>query len=120
MIILGINDGCHHNTAESILIDGSLVASVEQERMSRTKNDSSFPHEAIDEVLSIAGITENDVDMIAKANLSRWEQRPYMNKYYQYFYKSGKMPPLLVSYFGKSSLSVIEGFCIYVKNRRVF
>ncbi len=95
MIILGINDGCHHNTAASILVDGVLVASVEQERITRIKNDGNFPHEAISEVLSLAGITENQVDRVAKANLSRWQQRPYMNQYYRYFAKSGKTDAVL-------------------------
>ncbi|MGZ5534691.1 MAG: carbamoyltransferase N-terminal domain-containing protein, partial [Methylobacter sp.] len=65
MIILGINDGCHHNSAASVLIDGKLVASVELERISRIKNDGSFPHAAIDEALAIAGLNAEDIDIIA-------------------------------------------------------
>ncbi len=101
MIILGINDGCHHNTAAALLIDGTVVASVEQERITRIKNDSSFPHEAIAEVLSIAGITEKDIDFIAKANLSRWDQRPYMNQYYRYFAKLAKTDSVIKQLFWK-------------------
>lgn len=101
MIILGINDGCHHNSAASVLIDGKLVASVEQERISRIKNDGSFPHEAIDEVLAIAGITAEDVDMVAKANLSRWQQIPYMNRYYDNMARVGKTDSAIGKIFWK-------------------
>ncbi|HEY8159788.1 MAG TPA: carbamoyltransferase N-terminal domain-containing protein [Methylobacter sp.] len=90
MIILGINDGCHHNSAASVLIDGKLVASVELERISRIKNDGSFPHAAIDEALAIAGLNAEDIDIIAKANLSRWQQIPYLNRYFQHMAKAGK------------------------------
>ena len=82
MIILGINDGCHHNSATAILIDGKLIASVEQERISRIKNDNAYPHEAMEEVLAIAGLTANDVDMMALANLSRWDQKPFLDRFF--------------------------------------
>jgi len=101
MIILGINDGCYHNSAATLLIDGRVVASVEQERISRIKNDSAYPHEAIAEVLAIAGITADDVDVVAKANLSRWQQRPYLNRYYHYVAKAGKNDPLINRLFWK-------------------
>ena len=101
MIILGINDGCHHNSAASILIDGKLVASVEQERISRIKNDGSFPHAAIDEALAIAGLTAEDVDIIAKANLSRWQQIPYLNRYYHHMARAGKTDSSISKIFWK-------------------
>ncbi|MGZ5007576.1 MAG: carbamoyltransferase family protein [Methylobacter sp.] len=101
MIILGINDGCHHNSAASILIDGKLVASVELERISRIKNDGSFPHDAINEVLAIAGLNAEDVDIIAKANLSRWQQIPYLNRYYHHVAKAGKTDSAIKKLFWK-------------------
>lgn len=101
MIILGINDGCHHNSAAAILVDGKLVASVEQERISRIKNDKTYPHEAIAEVLAIAGLTANDVDMMALANLSRWDQKPYLDRFFQHVAKAGQTDPLIKEYFWK-------------------
>ncbi|MGR8929482.1 MAG: carbamoyltransferase family protein [Gammaproteobacteria bacterium] len=101
MIILGINDGCHHNSAASILIDGKVVASVELERISRIKNDGSFPHAAVDEVLSIAGLNAEDIDIVAKANLSRWQQIPYLNRYYGRMGEVAKTDPLISRFFWK-------------------
>ena len=101
MIILGINDGCHHNSAASILIDGKLVASVELERISRIKNDGAFPHAAIDEVLVIAGLNAADVDIVAKANLTRWQQIPFLNRYYDHMAKLGKTDSAISKIFWK-------------------
>jgi carbamoyltransferase len=104
MIILGINDGCHHNSAAAILIDGKLIASVEQERISRIKNDSAYPHEAMEEVLAIAGLTANDVDVMALANLSRWDQKPYADRFFHYVAKAGEADPLIKQYFWKKQV----------------
>jgi carbamoyltransferase len=64
MIILGINSVFHDTTA-CIVRDGKLVVAIEQERLSRQKHTSAFPHEAIAECLKVAGITLADVDHIA-------------------------------------------------------
>ena len=101
MIILGINDGCHHNSAAAILIDGKLIASVEQERISRIKNDNAYPHEAMEEVLAIAGLTAKDVDMMALANLSRWDQKPYLDRFFYHVAKAAETDPLIKGYFWK-------------------
>ena len=53
------------NSAAALFGDGKLIAAVENERLSRVKNDGSFPHLAISEVLDIAGISLSDLDAIA-------------------------------------------------------
>lgn len=53
------------NSAAALFQDARLVAAIEEERLSRIKNDGSFPHLAIAEVLDIAGIRLSDVDTIA-------------------------------------------------------
>jgi carbamoyltransferase len=105
MIILGINDSHHHNSAASILIDGKIIASVEQERISRLKNDSAYPHEAIAEVLALADVTPAQVDVVALANLSRWEQRPYLDRFFQHVARHAKTDPLINKFFWKQQLA---------------
>ena len=84
MIILGINGNRReHNSAAAILVDGKLVASVEEERISRIKGDNAYPVGAIAEVMAIAGVREQEVDMVALASLSRWEQKPYLDKLFE-------------------------------------
>ncbi|MFI8824372.1 carbamoyltransferase [Streptomyces sp. NPDC053431] len=54
-----------HDAAAALLIDGRLVAAVEEERLNREKKTTDFPAHAIDWCLKEAGITFDDVDLFA-------------------------------------------------------
>jgi carbamoyltransferase len=58
-----------HNSAASLLVDGKLVAAAAEERFSRVKNQSGFPHRALEFVLKHAGLDASDVDAVAYAAL---------------------------------------------------
>lgn len=63
MYILGIS--CfYHDAAAALIQDGTLIAAVEEERISRTKHDSEFPIGAIEFCLKRGGITVDDVDYV--------------------------------------------------------
>jgi carbamoyltransferase len=53
-----------HDAAAVLLVDGELVAAIEEERLSRTKHSNSFPHEAISWCLRHCGVMLADVDVI--------------------------------------------------------
>ena len=61
--ILGIS-AFYHDSAATILIDGKIVAAAQEERFTRIKHDSSYPHNAIEFVLKHAKLKLNDVDQI--------------------------------------------------------
>ena len=69
---IGTESKCHYtlglatmdNSAAALFANGVLVAAVEEERLSRIKNDGAFPHLSIQEVLSIAGIKFSDLSQI--------------------------------------------------------
>ena len=63
MIILGIS-AFYHDSAAAILVDGDIVAAVQEERLTRKKHDASFPAKAISCALCEAGIKLQDVDYI--------------------------------------------------------
>jgi carbamoyltransferase len=63
-VVLGLSAG-FHDAAAALLIDGTVVAAVEEERISRVKHDASFPARSIDSCLAIAGIGPDDVDLVA-------------------------------------------------------
>ena len=63
-VILGMSTG-FHDSAASLLVDGEIVAAVEQERLSRVKHDSAFPGEAAATCLAIADLTFKDVDLVS-------------------------------------------------------
>lgn len=75
MIILGINDVAHHNTSAAVIVDGRVVAAVEEERISRVKLDNRYPLRAIEAVIEQAGITAEQIDAVALAGLDRADQK---------------------------------------------
>ena len=63
MKILGIS-AHYHDAAAALLIDGLPVAAVQEERLSRRKNDSAFPIAAIEYCLDEAGLEPDALDAI--------------------------------------------------------
>ncbi len=63
MYILGIS-AFYHDSAASLLRDDAIVAAAQEERFSRTKNDSGFPFAAIAFCLQEARISLSQVDYV--------------------------------------------------------
>lgn len=63
MKILGIS-AYYHDSAAAIVIDGEIVAALQEERFIRVKHDATFPVNAIKECLNIAAIEMNDLDAV--------------------------------------------------------
>ena len=63
MRILGIHDG--HNASAALVIDGQVVAAVQEERFNRQKNWCGFPVESIKWVLDYGGISPAELDAVA-------------------------------------------------------
>ena len=64
MIILGIN-AYHANASAAIVVDGRLIAAVEEERLNRVKYAAGLPARAIRHCLDSAGVSLSDVDYVA-------------------------------------------------------
>ena len=64
MNILGIN-AYHGDASAALMIDGRIVAAVEEERFTRVKHDTSFPLAAIRFCLETGNLRIEDVDHIA-------------------------------------------------------
>ena len=62
--ILGIS-AFFHDSAACLVIDGEVVAAVQEERFTREKNDAAFPRQAIDYCLSVRGLTPAGIDYVA-------------------------------------------------------
>src|SRR6267142_916717 len=63
MRILGIS-AFYHDSAAALIADGRIVAAVQEERFTRRKHDSAFPHNAIAYCLDEAGVTAAELDHI--------------------------------------------------------
>ncbi|EJL28858.1 putative carbamoyl transferase, NodU family [Caulobacter sp. AP07] len=63
MKILGVS-AHYHDAAAALVVDGLPVAAVQEERLSRRKNDAAFPMGAIEWCLDQAGLQPEDLDAV--------------------------------------------------------
>lgn len=64
-VYLGIAGVYSHNSAAALIIDGKIVAAVEEERFIREKNSGKFPYNAVNFCLKQSGLTPRNVDCVA-------------------------------------------------------
>jgi len=67
MYILGIHDG--HNCGATLVQDGTVIASVCEERLSRRKNEVGYPKLSIEDVIRLSGVTVEEIDAVVFASL---------------------------------------------------
>ena len=65
MLVLGVSDGLTGGAA--LVRDGEILAVVSEERLSRLKMAFGFPRESIAEVMRIADVTPDQIDLVAEA-----------------------------------------------------
>jgi carbamoyltransferase len=74
MNILGIHSSYNalsHDPSACLIIDGNVVAAIEEERLNRIKTSSTyFPQRAIKACLDIGGINIKDIDIVASDGIS--------------------------------------------------
>jgi carbamoyltransferase len=63
MRILGVS-AHYHDSAAALVVDGLPVCAVQEERLSRRKNDAAFPLAAIEWCLEEAGLEPEDLDAV--------------------------------------------------------
>jgi carbamoyltransferase len=64
MRIIGIS-AFYHDSAAALVVDGRVVAAAQEERFTRKKHDSRFPHQALAYCLDEGGIKLGEVDYVA-------------------------------------------------------
>ncbi|MGP1717683.1 MAG: carbamoyltransferase family protein [Methylophilus sp.] len=66
MIVLGLSGALGHDASAAILVDGKIIAAAEEERFIRDKHAKNhWPYEAAKFCLKQAGITPEQVDIVA-------------------------------------------------------
>lgn len=63
MHVLGIS-AYYHDSAAALVVDGRVVAAIQEERFTRVKHDAAFPAQAMQSCLAIGGIEPHDIDYI--------------------------------------------------------
>jgi len=64
MRIVGIS-AFYHDSAVALVADGEIVAAAQEERFTRKKHDAGFPRHALEYCLAEAGISLDQVDLVA-------------------------------------------------------
>lgn len=78
MIVLGINPG--YDSTAAVLVDGKVVAVVEEERLSRVKMHLGFPRRAIQEVLRLSGVQPTEVDHVTFSFVEYLKAHPLITR----------------------------------------
>lgn len=58
-----------HDSGSTLFINGKLVSSILEERLTRYKGEGNFPYKSIDYCLSMGGIKHEDVDVVYMPHL---------------------------------------------------
>ncbi|HAJ79482.1 MAG TPA: hypothetical protein DCO75_06885 [Fibrobacteres bacterium] len=69
--IVGIS-AYYHDSAAVLIVDGTIIAAAQEERFTRKKHDASFPHHALDFVLSQGRLKLEDLSALA------FYEKPYL------------------------------------------
>src|SRR5882762_2065888 len=64
MRFLGLS-AYYHDSAAALVQDGEVIAAAQEERFTRKKHDSRFPHHAIRSCLEATGTRPGDIDVVA-------------------------------------------------------
>ena len=100
--ILGIS-AFYHDSAASILKDGKIIAAAQEERFTRKKNDSSYPHNAIEFVLKYANLKLSEVDQIV------FFEKPFL--------KFERLLETYVAFAPKGSVSFAKAMPLWIKEK---
>jgi carbamoyltransferase len=112
MRIIGIHDG--HNASVCLLEDGKITAALQEERITRIKNDFTFPTNALKRILEITKLSVNDIDkfVFASNHIPYSQTKAEMLKSYKD--SEGKS----VKVYVKNSLRHTFAYKNYLKRRR--
>src|SRR5262249_51401687 len=104
MKILGIHapftSHCHDPSA-CLVVDGKVVAAIEEERLNRVKTSHGyFPERAVKACLQLAGFTMRDVDLIAADGVTYKNLSDKIQRYVNHFFRH--CPPIELVHHAES------------------
>ncbi|MCG7498652.1 hypothetical protein MHO82_17430 [Vibrio sp. Of7-15] len=78
--ILGVGfGGSMHNSSATLIRNGNILTSIEEERITRIKEDGSFPKKAIEFCLSTNSVSPEDVDLVVLGWQNKGQYHDYFN-----------------------------------------
>jgi len=61
--ILGVSS-YYHDSAAALIVDGKIISAIQEERLTRKKNDETFPSNSIKSILSSNNLSLNEIDAV--------------------------------------------------------
>jgi carbamoyltransferase len=89
-----------HDSSATLVIDGNLVVSISEERLTRRKYESRFPKYGINYVLNATGLKNKDIDIVTLADQPVYE--------YAKAKASGKIHRILKKYFPNAEIQFFD------------
>ncbi len=102
MRILGVS-AFYHDSAAALIVDGQIVAAVQEERFTRKKHDAGFPENAIRYCLEEAGVGLDDID--------------YVTFYDKPFLKFERLLETYVAYAPRGYVSFAKAIPVWIKEK---
>ncbi len=100
--VLGIS-AFYHDSAACIIQDGEIIAAAQEERFTRKKHDSSYPHNAIEFVLKFANLKLSEVDQIV------FFEKPFL--------KFERLLETYVAFAPKGFISFAKAMPLWIKDK---
>tara|TARA_B100000767_G_C19763843_1_gene536483 strand:+ start:1066 stop:2904 length:1839 start_codon:yes stop_codon:yes gene_type:complete len=102
MYILGVS-AFYHDSAACLLKDGEIIAAAQEERFTRKKHDSSFPHQAIKYCLKEANIIASQIDNVV------FYEKPFV--------KFERLLETYLAFAPKGFISFAKAMPVWIKNK---
>jgi len=102
MRILGVS-AFYHDSAAALIVDGQIVAAVQEERFTRKKHDPGFPENAIRYCLEETGVGLDDID--------------YVTFYDKPFLKFERLLETYVAYAPRGYVSFAKAIPVWIKEK---
>ena len=83
MKIIGIS-AFYHDSAAALIVDGQIVAAVQEERFTRKKHDPAFPSNAVKYCLDYGGLRLDDLDAVVFYDKPLLKFERLLETYYAY------------------------------------
>ncbi len=78
-VVLGVSDS--HDAGATLIVDGRIVAAVNEERLNRHKQSAGFPAQSIGAVFKLTGIDPRNVERVGLAGRVSFGEPPVNNDY---------------------------------------
>lgn len=110
-IVLGIHgfsadsDRQMHDAGACLLVDGEVVAAIDEERLSRAKRDGRFPLRACRTALEVAGVSADQVGAVAFVDRrSPWQTLQVLRYALDAFLRTGVQPWRYLAFWSRQML----------------